>query len=199
MNVALSPATRRLVVLCGLTLSAATLSAPACADEDNSRRIDRFISDPGLLIYSAAGVGLPLLLTDGKAGREQSLRTVDALLVGGIAETALKRLTREKRPEGSGYSFPSGHAVASFAVATMQSHYHPKQAPFWYAGAALISASRVTLRRHYVHDVLAGAALGYGIARFELKRPRGILLTPFIPDRRDRKGGGFGLQLTKAF
>ena len=72
----------------------------------------------------------------------------------------------------------------------MEGSLHPQQAPLWYLGAALISASRVRLHRHTVGDVVAGAALGFGVSRLELSQPRGLLLSPFItPD-------GMGIQMT---
>jgi membrane-associated phospholipid phosphatase len=36
----------------------------------------------------------------------------------------IKQATRRSRPEGSGYSFPSGHATVTFASATvLQRHF----------------------------------------------------------------------------
>ena len=147
-----------------------------------------FASGPGTLLFVGAGTLLPLA-TDGKDGAQHTLRTADALIVSTLLAEGLKQITREKRPDGSDTkSFPSGHATAAFTVATMQAYYHPKQALYWYGGAALIGASRVALDRHYTHDVLAGAALGYFTARLELNQNRGLLLRPFIrqsaPDNR---------------
>ena len=166
-------------------------------------RIAQFLTNPGLQLYTVTGVGVPLL-TEGKAGRQQAVRTVDALLVGGIVETALKRITRQKRPTGKSYGFPSGHATASFVVAAMQSHYHPRQAVYWYTGAALISASRVKLRRHYVRDVLAGALIGYSIGRWEISRPHGLILSPLITSNEVRRNdrinpNKFSWQFNKSF
>ena len=140
----------------------------------------KFASNGGNLAFLAAGTLLPLA-TDGKAGGQHSLRTVDALIVSTLVAEGLKTVTHEKRPDGTDdKSFPSGHATAAFTVAAMQAHYHPKQALLWYAGATAIGASRVTLDRHYTHDVIAGAALGYFSAQLELKQGRGLVLRPFI-------------------
>lgn len=75
----------------------------------------------------------------------------------------------------------------------MESQWHPKEAPYWYLGAALISYSRVSLDRHYTRDVVAGATLGYAAARLELAQRRGLILRPFIMPR----DGSYGLQFTK--
>ena len=144
-----------------------------------SVRADTFVSGPFAITYLAAGLGLPLL-RDGALGRERSLRTLDTLAVTFGATEGLKALVRERRPDGSDHEgLPSGHASLAFSVATMEAQFHPREALYWYAGATLIGVSRVTERKHYAHDVLAGAALGYGIARLELSLPKGILLRPF--------------------
>jgi membrane-associated phospholipid phosphatase len=103
----------------------------------------------------------------------------------------LKAVTREKRPDTNEHdSFPSGHATAAFAVATMASAYHPEQKSLWYLGATLISASRVRLNRHHPQDVVAGAVVGYTTARWELSEPRGLILSPII-----RPDGGRGIEM----
>ena len=68
---------------------------------------------------------------------------------------------RRNRPEGSGYSFPSGHTTVSFASATVLHQYFGWKigAPA-YAAAAYVAASRVQMKRHYLSDVAFGAALG---------------------------------------
>ena len=61
-------------------------------------------------------------------------------------------------------SFPSGHATASFACATMLSFYAPRAAPAFFLLAAAIAWSRVYVGVHYPLDVLGGAVLGVLIA-----------------------------------
>lgn len=140
----------------------------------------RFASGTGNLLYLGAGTLLPLI-EDGKNKKEHTLRAADSLLTSTLITEGLKRIVREKRPDSDERtSFPSGHATAAFAIATMQASFHPRQAILWYAGATAIAASRVKLRRHYTHDVIAGAAVGILTARLELKQPRGLLLAPFI-------------------
>lgn len=165
-----------ILVACGL-LCAAPVQAQSTAD---MHRAAKFLSHEGNVLYLSAGVLLPLA-QDGHKGRDYTLRAADALGTATLFSEGLKAIVREKRPDtDERNSFPSGHATAAFAVATMQFAFHHNEAPYWYAGAALIGASRVGLHRHYIHDVLAGAALGYATARWELSRPRGLLLSPFI-------------------
>jgi undecaprenyl-diphosphatase len=63
------------------------------------------------------------------------------------------------------HSFPSGHATVSFACATVLALAVPRLRVPLYLLAALISFSRVYVGVHYPFDVVAGAVLGYGLAR----------------------------------
>jgi membrane-associated phospholipid phosphatase len=195
-------------LLSGLLLGAPAAPTPVWADS-TSRKVGKFLSGIGNSIFLGVGVGLPLL-EDGKGGTRHTLRTLDALTTSTLIAEGLKRLIREKRPDSSDHrSFPSGHATAVLAVAITETAIHPKQALLWYGGATLISASRVTLHRHYLHDVVAGAALGYLTARGELSQRRGLILAPVI-EPTPRRGWilspaiepaqrGVGLLLTKSF
>lgn len=175
-----------------LLLAFLLLLPPVHADSP-ARKGAEFASGAGNILFLAAGIGLPLL-TDGSQGRNHSLRALDAMGSSVLLTEGLKALVREKRPDSNAHdSFPSGHATAAFAVATMQSAFHPKQAPYWYAGATLISLSRIRLHRHTNADVAVGAAIGFGMSRLELSAPRGLILSPIItPD-----GRGMGLQMSK--
>ena len=174
------------------------LSGAPAVRADSSHSEAKFASGTGNLIYLAAGTLLPLL-EDGKDGEQHTVRTADALLTSTIITEGLKNLTHERRPNGGDYkSFPSGHATAAFAVATMESHYHPNQALLWYTGATLIAASRVTLREHHTHDVIAGAAVGYLTSRWELRNKRGLLLFPLVHGE-DQRHASIGLALAKNF
>lgn len=184
-------------------LSMATaISAPNVARADSlDRQEAKFASGTGNILYLTAGTLLPLL-EDGKDGKDHALRTADSLLTSTLITEGLKHIVREKRPgnDEARTSFPSGHATAAFAIATMQSHYHPRQALLWYGGATLIAASRLQLHRHFVQDVIAGAGVGYFTARFELGRRRGLILSPFIHARDDNGGpSGNGMSFSMTF
>jgi membrane-associated phospholipid phosphatase len=78
-------------------------------------------------------------------------------------------------PSGINTSFPSGHAAAAFAVATVFSRrYRQHRWVPWvaYGAASLISFSRVTNQSHFPSDVFLGAALGYTMTKFVVLRPR---------------------------
>ncbi|HZC80360.1 MAG TPA: phosphatase PAP2 family protein [Nitrospiraceae bacterium] len=62
---------------------------------------------------------------------------------------------------GSGWdSFPSGHATASFAIATVLAIKFPRVKWPILAVAAVIAASRIVRGSHYLTDAAGGAALG---------------------------------------
>ena len=177
LSIRLFSAAAQLAIWCAIfTICPASVRA----DKPFDHEAWNFLSGTGNILFLAAGVGVPLI-EDGSAGRNHALRSADALGTSVLLSEGFKRLFQEKRPDSSEHdSFPSGHATAAFAVATTESGLHPRQAVYWYGGAALISASRVGLHRHTVGDVLAGAALGYGVARLELSSRRGLLLAPLI-------------------
>jgi membrane-associated phospholipid phosphatase len=140
----------------------------------------QFASGTGTALFVGSGTLLPLV-EDGRDRNHHALRAADSLLTSALITEALKTVTHSKRPDGSDYkSFPSGHATAAFAVASMQAHFHPNQAIFWYLGATAISASRVKLRRHRIRDIVAGAAIGIATTEVEYRQSRGLLLFPFI-------------------
>ncbi len=183
------------VLLVTCAASVALCPVQARADEPVNRQAWHFMSNMGNILYLAAGVGVPLI-EDGRKGRTHALRSADTLLTSVLLSEGMKGLFQEKRPDSNAHdSFPSGHATAAFSVAALESGLHPRQAPYWYAGATLIAASRVGLHRHTVGDVLAGAALGYGVTRLELSTRRGLLLSPFIRPEQH----AYGLTLSKSF
>ena len=84
----------------------------------------------------------------------------------------LKRLVARPRPSDAfgrplalvplpdPFSFPSGHAAATTAIATTLALAHPITAPIALPLAGLVSYSRIALRVHHASDVLAGIGLG---------------------------------------
>jgi len=81
-------------------------------------------------------------------------------------------------------SFPSGHAIAAFSVATVFAQRYPN--PRWhvwlaYGLASLVGFSRLSLQSHFSSDVFAGAALGFSIAHFVVLRPRPTLVSQDAP------------------
>lgn len=108
-----------------------------------------------------------------------------------ILTTVLKDATKRVRPaaipphgnfsdswfESSGSllrgngSFPSGHTIAAFSVATVvaRRYGNHRWVPYVaYGMAALVGFSRLSLSAHFLSDVFVGGALGYSISRFSV-------------------------------
>ena len=78
----------------------------------------------------------------------------------------LKMTVHEWRPDDSDdKAFPSGHSAKAFCGANLVMREYKDVSPWIgisaYAIAATTATLRVTHKKHYVHDVLAGAAIGY--------------------------------------
>lgn len=70
-------------------------------------------------------------------------------------------------------SFPSGHTIVAFSIATVVARRYPghRWLPFLaYGLAGAVAFSRMSLSAHFAADVFAGAALGYSISRFDVLR-----------------------------
>jgi undecaprenyl-diphosphatase len=61
---------------------------------------------------------------------------------------------------GSGYSFPSSHAVNNFAGAIVLTFFYPRGRILYFFYAALIAFSRIYVGVHYPSDVICGSVLG---------------------------------------
>jgi membrane-associated phospholipid phosphatase len=134
--------------------------------------------------------------------------------VSGILTQGLKMVIQRERPyhvledvrlpgtPAGGYSMPSGHATAAWALATSLSLHYPKSSviipSMLYALG--VSVSRPYLGVHYPSDLLVGAIIGAGTAyltyhyeneimsrlTWALPSPTGgtsqqMLIMPFIP------------------
>lgn len=74
----------------------------------------------------------------------------------------IKLATHRMRPDQSNrHSFPSGHAAVTFAGATVfERHVGWRKSLLAYTVASYVAASRLHDNRHYLSDVVFGAAVG---------------------------------------
>lgn len=84
-----------------------------------------------------------------------------ALLRSEAVTRGLKLSIDEQRPDGGKHSFPSGHTSMAFAGAEfLRKEYGWQWGSPALLAAAFVGWSRVESKRHYTHDVIAGAAIG---------------------------------------
>jgi len=132
--------------------------------------------------YADAGVAgafyLVGLATGNARARETGLLAGEAMIDSAIIVGALKGITRRPRPSTTnsdgdffkgGNSFPSGHAITAWTLATVVAEEYRKHkwvAITAYGLAALVSTARFTGHDHYLSDVLIGSAIGFGVGRY---------------------------------
>jgi membrane-associated phospholipid phosphatase len=125
-----------------------------------------------------AGFYLYGVLADNQKARETGVLGGEALVDGLIVVQIVKAVAGRNRPDAGthpgnffdgGSSFPSGHSVAAWALASVIAHEYRnrKWVPFVaYGLAGVVGAARYTARQHYASDIFAGSAMGYFIGRY---------------------------------
>ncbi|MFQ5450229.1 MAG: phosphatase PAP2 family protein [Nitrospinaceae bacterium] len=113
-----------------------------------------------------------------------ALLSLESFAITGALAAALKFGVGRERPntgensttfEGPGQggtSFPSGHSITAFAVATVfATEYddYPLVAPIAYGIATLTALERLNDNKHWASDVFFGGALGYFISKTIIK------------------------------
>ncbi len=116
----------------------------------------------GILPITASGIALAygkLVHRPGSSDFGSDL--LRAQIVNGVLTLALKRITDRQRPDGTPWSFPSGHTSSAFAsVAVVYRHYGWKLGVPALAIASYVGMSRLQENKHFLSDVIAGAILG---------------------------------------
>ena len=132
-------------------------------------------ADHALLWHGTAAL---LAIAGGPAGRRAALRGSGAIAVGSaLVNLGLKRAVHRPRPALRGVpavrrlktqplttSFPSGHAASAAAFAVGAGAELPVLLPVLAPVATAVAGSRIYVGVHYPGDVLAGAAIGAGVA-----------------------------------
>ncbi|HYL39602.1 MAG TPA: phosphatase PAP2 family protein [Bryobacteraceae bacterium] len=133
------------------------------------------------LIPLVAGFyGFGVIRDDPKA-REVGVLGTEALLDSLIVSSVLKPIAGRNRPDSlqekgqffdGGSSFPSGHAIEAWSLASVISYEygHTKFVPIVACSlAALVSTARFTAQRHFASDIVAGGGMGWFIGRYVWK------------------------------
>jgi hypothetical protein len=89
---------------------------------------------------------------------------VRAQVVNEVFVQAIKFSVQRTRPDGSNYSFPSGHSAATFAFASvLERHLGYRFAWPTVVLASYVATSRLVDKKHYLSDVVYGAAMGTAV------------------------------------
>jgi membrane-associated phospholipid phosphatase len=158
--------------------------------QDSNQALGSKVSGGVIAVVPATFYVVSLLRHD-SYGQGTSLLAGEAVVDDTIVMIVAKAITRRERPSdlpvngpyndtffksgagplGKGSSFPSGHAMMSFSIATIFAHrYRQHRWVPWvaYGVATAISFSRLTTGAHFPSDILFGAATGFAIARFSV-------------------------------
>jgi membrane-associated phospholipid phosphatase len=168
-----------------------------------------FVQYPSIFGGALYAVGLFARETEiRKTGR----MLIQALAYSGTLTMGMRYLFGRERPftsrdgsqynftwfqsEGDTQSFPSGHMVVAAATSTVLA----EQIDTWwarvvlYSFAALTGYARLYNDKHWLSDVLFGAALGYGTGIFVINQER--RREDEQKKKLKKKGGGFSIQPT---
>ncbi len=181
---------------------------------DVGNQISNWLGPGPLLGYNAAAIAIGVA-SESYGGssklKEAGLVSLEAEGFAIVAVSALKLVTGRARPEsnegathfrpftGLNGSFVSGHAAASFAVATVFAERYEGVGWIAYPLAIAVSASRIYTDKHFASDVVAGSLIGYGLGHFINRQhsgdPTDWQIRPMVMDG----GLGGGIMIGRRF
>ncbi len=189
-------------------LAAGAIGAAYVLDDESPDTAQRMLDgspldvpmDVGDLYGSGWGVGALGVTTLAAGALSGSERTKDlgrdvlvSFAAASSASALLKAAFGRTRPNGGPYSFPSGHTTAAFSsVVPMWRHGGWKAGAPTALMATMTGLARMEEYRHYLSDVIAGAALGLAVGRIVCigddedgwqvsAAPSGLVLTRALP------------------
>ncbi|MEO8140530.1 MAG: phosphatase PAP2 family protein [Gemmatimonadota bacterium] len=154
------------------------LQAHRTAGKNDVAKIVRHFGQPEVYATVALGTLAAGLISGNDGLRRAGERITASLLLAGTVVVVTKEIVGRHRPDlnGGAYRFkpfskqdswPSGHTTTAFALAASVSdeiHSTPVTIGL-YSAATLTGWSRMNDNRHWLSDVLAGAALGITSAK----------------------------------
>jgi membrane-associated phospholipid phosphatase len=164
----------------GVAVATDRRTSQALPNTPDQLAFSRRVSQAGAaytLVPLVGGIYAIGALTKSTKLRGTGLLGAEAIADALVVSEALKLATGRQRPlEGDGTgrffhgsnSFPSGHALESFALASLIAHrYRNRKAIviLAYGVAGLVTASRFSTRRHFASDLVVGSAMGWVLGR----------------------------------
>ncbi|MBZ5495774.1 MAG: phosphatase PAP2 family protein [Acidobacteriia bacterium] len=151
----------------------------------NASRYISYMGSPASTIGFAGAFYGVSRLTRNEGMRETALLSFEVLADAGIVQGVLKIATQRERPTqdngrlrlddargkfwAGGSSFPSGHSISVWALASFFASRYPDKPVVKYTAyglAVAVSVSRLTSRQHFPSDVLVGSVFGYLIGHY---------------------------------
>lgn len=138
----------------------------------------------------------------GKIARSHKFQSFGTDLIrvqamNGIFTAILKGSVNRTRPDGTPYSYPSGHTSSAFATAgVVYSHFGKTWGIPAYLLAGYVGLSRLQEGKHYLSDVIAGGILGTYVSIKLVKKGRknnSLSISPI------KAGNGIGMSLSYRF
>ena len=144
------------------------------------------------LLLPTVAMGATLWVEDDYEG---SWQLIQAAVTSRLVVEGLKYGVEKERPDGSGDdSFPSGHTSDSFMAATfINQRYGWEYGIPAYIAASYVGYTRVASDKHYLGDVLAGAAIGAFTGWYFTQPYENVTLTPIAGN------GVYGLSVSGRF
>ncbi len=172
--------------------------------------------------YAAAAFYFIGRATGNRRAKETGILGGQAVLDSLLVSSGIKAVTQRPRPlrDGGrgrfftgGNSFPSGHAMAAWAFATVVAdEYSDRRLVRFssYGLATVVSLARFTGNRHFLSEVLVGSVIGYGIGQYvyrthhrasvkELQTGKASKLFPFISPNYNGRLRQYGIRLSWNF
>lgn len=166
-----------------MTLSRSNLSRP---DHYVMRRLNRWNAPRWVRWWMLASTrggdgwfwafcGIALLANHNRSSLFAFLAAAVAACSGIAVFIILKRAVGRERPcalephcwaslvPPDRFSFPSGHSITAFAIASSLGLFYPHMFTVLLAIACSVALSRVVLGLHYMSDVVAGCLIGWGL------------------------------------
>jgi hypothetical protein len=122
----------------------------------------KYVGQTPVQVGAALGVYVVGRLDHKPKASHLGMDLLRAQILTSALTTGLKYAAHRERPDHSNpHSFPSGHASITFATATViERHLGWRSSALGYAVASYVAASRLHDNRHYLSDVIFGAAVG---------------------------------------
>jgi membrane-associated phospholipid phosphatase len=155
----------------------------------------KYLGSTAVQVAASVGTYAVGRLRDQPKAAHLGMDLLQAQIMSEILVEPIKFAVHRERPDGSDHqSFPSGHASVTFATATViERHLGWRKSLLGYAIASYVAMSRIHDNRHYLSDVVFGAAVGTIAGRTVVHHQADYwAMTPVaVP------GGGVALMVTR--